>query len=1019
MNRLASVFIVAFLACVFPGRGAQVQTDVCVYGATSGGVVAAVQAARMGKSVVLLSTNTHVGGMTSGGLSWTDGGVNASIGGIAIEFYKGVGARYNSSNPVFAFEPHVAEQEFNALLTGAGVTVRTNQLLASVNMSGQRIAQITMVDGTVYQAAMFIDTSYEGDLMAMAGVTWTLGRESSATYGENLNGVTAGVQGDTNATNLDPYLVPGNPASGLLPLLQSGNGGTVGAADSLIQAYNYRLCLTTNAANQNPIPAPPGYNESTYELVGRVIDARVAAGKTPQLTDFLAFFSLPGSKFDINNNSNFSTDYVGDSAGYPTAPYAQRNQTASDHLAYLQGFLYYLGHSTRVPSAVRTQMLGYGLCLDEFTDNGGWPNQLYVREARRMVSDYVMLQQDCLVTRMANDSIGLAAYSIDSHNTQRFAKSGAVWSEGGVNRSVYEAYRVSYRSIVPRVGECQNLLVPWALSASHIAFSSIRTEPVFMILSQSAATAAAFAIDDNVPVQQVNYAKLALQLRADKQLLTRGSTDSLGIVMDNTDATGVTLTGAWSASTTAQGYVGTNYVHDGNTGKGTKSVRFTPTIPTTGSYDVFLRFTSDTNRATNVPVDVVTAAGTTTYTVNQQANGGTWVQLNTGGPVTLTAGTACSVLVRTDATNGYVIADAVRFTPSTPTDTTVQVVASGSIARETSPLQAARFTVVRSSSQTANAWTIPYTVSGTAVPGTDYVALSGSVTIPAGQTSASIPITPISANLIDGNSSVTVALNPGTGFTVGTLNSATVQIVNPPTVQIAATNAIASEANPTVPATLTVSRDASQTLSDWTVSYTIGGSAASSRYVPLPGSITIPAGQTSATIQVVAIADNIAEGNQTVILTLLAGSSFTVGSNSSATAQILDKPIDAWRFANFTAAQLADPTISGDNADPDGDGITNLAEYAFGLNPLIHNSPPTTSSQDATGHLALSYSSNRAATDVTIIAEGSTDLNSWSSGPDMVQEIARVQQGAVDLVTVRLVPSNPVGGYLRVRVTRP
>ena len=524
---------------------------------------------------------------------------------------------------------------------------------------------------------------------------------------------------------------------------------------------------------------PHGYNENRYELIRRVIAARLAAGAPQQLTDFLGLYSLPENKFDVNNNGNFSTDYVGNSASYPTAPYTQRAQIANDHLAYLQGYLYYLGHSTHVPFAVRAQMLSYGLCRDEFTDNGGWPHQLYVREARRMVSDYVMQQQDCVSTRMAEDSIGLANYGVDCHNTQRFAENGVVWSEGGLARTVYEPYPVSFRSIVPSVGQCQNLLVPWALSASHVAFSSLRTEPVFMIISQSAATAAAFAIDDNVPVQQVNYAKLALQLRADKQLLTWNSTDPLGVVLDNSDATGVTFTGTWFPSTTAQGYAGINYVHDGNTGKGAKSVRFKPTIPAAGNYDVFLRWTSDTGRATNVPVDVATpATGTITYTVDQRVNGGTWVQLNTGGPLALPPGPTCSVLVRNDGTNGYVVADAVRFTPSTSPDTTVQIVASDPIARAAAPAKIARLTVVRSSSQKANAWTVSYAVSGTASPGTDYVALPGSVTIPAGQTSATIKVTAIADHLVLGNKTVILTLLPGAPFAMGANNSATVTILD-------------------------------------------------------------------------------------------------------------------------------------------------------------------------------------------------------------------------------------------------
>ena len=1033
MNRILIAFVAALAACGLSAFGATIQTDICVYGATSGGVAAAVQAARLGKSVTLLSTNTHVGGMTSGGLSWTDTGIAASISGVALEFYKRIGQAYNVNIERYWFEPHIAEQQFTIMLGSASVTVRFNQRLSSVTKSAQRITQITMDDGTIYQAGMFIDTSYEGDLMAMAGVSWTIGRESSATYGELFNGLTTGVQGDTNATNLDPYVVPGNPASGLLPLVQANSGGTVGDADTRVQAYNLRPCLTTDTANQTAITAPSGYDETRYELVGRIIDARIAAGRTPVLTDFLTLFSIPGSKFDINAAGIASTDYVGNSASYAAATAAQRTQLASDHLQYLQGLLYYLGHSTRVPVAVRNQMLTYGLCHDEFTDTGGWPQQLYVREGRRMVSDYVMAQQDCFVTRMADDSIGLASYGIDSHHTQRFAKNGAVWSEGGVNRGVFEPYRVSYRSIIPRVGECENLLVPWSLSASHAAFCSIRMEPVFMMLSQSAGAAAAFALNDNVPVQQVNYPKLALQLRADNLQLSWGTAGSLGIVIDNSDSTGVTFTpnaSAWTVSANAQGFAGNNYIHDGNTAKGTKSIRFTPTIPATGSYDVYLRWTSDTNRATNVPVDVIHATGTNTYTIDERNNGGMWVKLNTSGPLTLPAGTTAGVLVRTDGTAGtgvdanksYVIVDAARFVPYTPPDTTVQIVASDPIAREASPLKAARFTVVRSSTQTGSSWSVPYSVSGSASSGVDFNSLSGSVTIPTTQTTATILVTPISDNVIEGDETVTITLAPpaaGSGYIVGALSSATARIIDKPTVQIVATDAIAREADPTDTARLTVSRDASQTANDWTVSYTVSGTATpGSDYTALPGTVLIPAGQTSATIDITAVPDNLAEGDETVTVTLLPDAAVTPGPAASATITILDKPMDAWRFATFTAAQLANPAISGDSADPDNDGISNLAEYALGLDPFVSNPAPTSSSLDATGHVTLTYTSRRSATDVTIFAEGSTDLRTWSNAANMVEEVSRLQQGALDLVTVRLVPSPTPNGFLRVRVTR-
>ncbi|HYR57839.1 MAG TPA: FAD-dependent oxidoreductase, partial [Chthoniobacteraceae bacterium] len=903
------------------------------------------------------------------------------------------------------------------------------------------------------------------------------------------------------------------------------------AADSRLQSYNYRLCLTATAANRRAIDAPPGYSEARYELLGRLLDARIAAGNTISITDFMTFASMPNQKSDNNNSGPLSTDDIGANASYVTASYADRAQIAQDHLQYIQGMLYYLGHSTRVPASVRWQMLSYGTCLDEFTDTGGWPSQMYVREARRMIADYVMLQQDCVGSRMADDSVGLGSYTIDSHIEQRFVKNGYAWNEGVLGRNVFEPYRISYRSIVPRAGECENLLVPCALSASHVAFGSVRMEPVFMNLSQSAATAAAFSIDGNSTVQQVDYAKLALELNADGQALTWASAEALGVVVDTEDAAGVTITGTWSPSTSIDGYLGNNYLHDGNTAKGTRSIRFTPTILASGAYDIYLRWTSATNRATNVPVDVTSASGTTTFIVNERNNGGIWFKLTTAGPVTLAAGNAASVLVRTTGTDGYVAADSVRFAPYTPPAATVQIVASDPISREATPSDHARFTVVRPSDQTASDWTVSYSISGTATPGADYVALPGSVTIPAGQVAATIDVAPIPDDLVEGDETVTLTLLPGASFSVGALASATATIIDKPRVQIVATDPTASEADvtdtaqftvfrdasqtagawtvsysvsgtatagadyvalpgsvtipagqtsatiavtaiaddiiesdetvtltllpdaaftpgasssatitimdkPTVqivattpstseasvsqPALFTVSRDASQTASDWTVSYQVSGTAiASLHFVALPGGVTIPAGQTSATIALTPIADDIAEGDRTVTLTLLSGASFTAGANASATATIHDKPIDTWRLAIFTAAQLVDPSISGDNADPDHDGFKNLTEYALGLNPLAQEPAATTTAWDATGRLTLTYNARRSATDITIIAEGSTDLQNWSAGPEMVEEVARVAQGDFDVVTVRLAPVSPPSGFLRVRVTRP
>ncbi len=864
-----------------------------------------MQAARQGKSVALVVFNNHVGGMTSGGLGATDVGGNGNtyIQGMSREYYERISAKYGGTGARFNFEPKVAEAVFNEMLTEAGVVPKWNQRLANVTKSGQRITQIAMEDGTIYRAKMFMDATYEGDLMAMAGVSFTLGRESVAQYGENLNGIRANTPAHQFTVNVDPYIVPGNPASGLLPHIQPGDGGAPGDADARMQAYNYRMCLTNNAANRIPITAPPGYSEANYELLGRLIDARVAAGNSLTLGSFMNVSGMPNSKTDINNNGAFSTDFIGMNHDYPSASYTERDAIATAHRNYIQGFFYYLGNSTRVPVGVRNSMLSYGFCMDEFQDTGGFPHQLYVREARRMVSDYVMLQQNCQGSRVAADSVGLGSYTMDSHNCQRIVKNGFAINEGDVQSGTPNPYPISYRSLVPKVGECENLLVPWSLSASHMAFGSIRMEPVFMILGQSAASAAVIAIDDNVPVQQVSYAKLAVQLTVDKQALGSAIDSGGGIIVDNNDASNVTITGTWTSSTSVAGYYGGNYVTDNNELKGTKSFRFTPNLPSAGQYDVYLRWTTNANRPTNVPVDINFAGGTQTYTVNQQNNNGTWVKLATKQ---FDAGTGGSLLIRTTGTEGFfVIADAARWVAAGTSTTTVQVVATDAIAREGTP-DTAKFTLLRSPEDTSAALSVPYQVTGSAQNGSDITTLSGNA--------------------------------------------------------------------------------------------------------------TIPAGAQTTTISVQALADSLAEGVENVTVTLQAGAGFTVGSVNSATVRILDKPIDGWKFANFTSAELSNAAISDVTADPDGDGFTNLEEYVMTRNPKVRDGALVETKRESQV-LTMTYRRRKAATDAAVTVEGSQGLPNWGTA-GVVEEVSRVDDGDSELVTVRLVETVPTGrGFLRARIT--
>lgn len=492
--------------------------DVCIFGGTSAGVIAAVQTAAMGRSVVLLEPGVYVGGLSSGGLGFTDMGNKAAIGGRSRDFYRKLGKHYGKDE-AWTFAPSVAEREFLALLAEARVVVKFQQRLQGLSKVGARITELRTEAGDVFRARMFIDATYEGDLMARAGVAYHVGREANATYRETLNGVRGTTPKHQFIVPVDPYVRPGEPTSGLLPFVQAVELGGEGEGDRCVQAYNLRLCLTNNPANQMPIAAPAGYDPAKYELLGRYFDVLATAKKTIGLGQLIKIDLVTPDKTDINNNGAFSTDFIGESYTWPEASYAEREKIYRAHVDYVNGFLFYLATSPRAPEKVRTDMARWGLCRDEFVGSGGWPHQLYVREARRMIAGYVMTEKNCRRVEVVSDAVGLAAYNMDSHNCRRLVRDGHVENEGDVQVPPMSPYPISYRAIVPRAAECENLLVPVCLSASHIAYGSIRMEPVFMILGQSAATAAVQAIDEDVAVQQIDYAKLRARLLADGQLL--------------------------------------------------------------------------------------------------------------------------------------------------------------------------------------------------------------------------------------------------------------------------------------------------------------------------------------------------------------------------------------------------------------------------------------------------------------------------------------------------------------------
>lgn len=548
MKALRILVSLLTLACpaAFVSFGASIPSyDVCIYGGTAAGVAAAMQAARMGRTAVILEPGVHLGGLTSGGLGATDIGNKAAIGGIAREFYQRIARHYSHDSAwvfesresyfknraqgrasnleengatMWTFEPHVAEDIFIALARENSIPVQFRERLQSVRKEGPRILEIKTDSGAAYRARMFIDASYEGDLMALAGVSFTVGREANTLYGESLNGIRAETPKHQFDVRVDPYRLPGHPESGLLPFIQAGDGGVPGEGDQRVQTYNFRLCFTTNAANRMPLLPPPGYDPGQYELLARYLEARIAAGHPARLEELWNPIWMPNGKTDINNNGPFSTDYIGANYEYPNGGLAARQRIWDAHESYTRGFLTFLATDPRVPEKIRAEMKLWGPCKDEFQSTGGWPHQLYIREARRMVSDYIMTEHNCRGLVKADDPAGLGAYNMDSHNCQRIVKNGQVENEGDVQVGV-KPYPISFRSIVPKGSQCQNLLVPVCLSATHIAYGSIRMEPVFMILGQSAATAACLALENETSVQAVPYSLIRARLIADKQVL--------------------------------------------------------------------------------------------------------------------------------------------------------------------------------------------------------------------------------------------------------------------------------------------------------------------------------------------------------------------------------------------------------------------------------------------------------------------------------------------------------------------
>lgn len=509
-----------------PQESSSVSADLCVYGGVSGGVMAAIEGAARGLRVVLLEPGTHLGGMTAGGLGMTDVGNKHIIGGLSRAFYRRVGSHYGVAEE-WRFEPHVAETIFENWLEEAGVRVFKGQFVEAVVKTGSRLSGLRTLSGLEVRADMFIDASYEGDLLALAGVSFAVGREGNAVYSETLNGAQIET-GHQFEAPVDPFIVPGVPSSGLLPGIESGEDFQPGRGDHRIQTYNFRMCLTRRSDIRVPFPRPAAYDPDWYILLKR----HLATGWNEA---FQKFDEIRNEKTDTNNHGAVSTDFIGQNHAWATAGYETREKIFQNHVTWQQGLMWCLANDPGVPAAIREPMSLWGLCADEFSESGGWPHALYVREARRMISDYVMTEHNCRGLVEAEDPIGMAAYGMDSHHCRRMVRDGCVVNEGDVQVGGILPYPVSYRSIVPREGECANLLVPFCLSASHISFGSIRMEPVFMILGQSAAIAASLALAGKCSVQQVAYGELRAALEEAGQILHRPP-DATAFIVGETEA---------------------------------------------------------------------------------------------------------------------------------------------------------------------------------------------------------------------------------------------------------------------------------------------------------------------------------------------------------------------------------------------------------------------------------------------------------------------------------------------------
>jgi len=636
------------------------QVDVCVYGGNAAGVIAAYSAKKMGKTVLLIEPGKNLGGLSSGGLGFTDIGNKYVVTGLSKDFYRRIGSHYGKLEQ-WVFEPHVAEDIFKSYIMRARVDVIYGYRLSAVEKAGQSIRTIKIepsagrAKNKVVNAKVFIDCSYEGDLMAKAGITYTVGREANAQYKETYNGVQL-LDGHQFPDHIDPYRVKGDSSSGLIWGINKGTLMPRGSGDRKVQSYNYRVCLTDDPGNRIAITRPKGYDSTRYELLLRLMEKQK---NKLSLNDYFIWSEMPNRKTDINNRNGFSTDMIGTNHGYPDGDYASRSKYIEDLTAYTKGLFYFFGHDQRVPIELRNQMLQWGYPKDEYKNNQNWSPQPYIREARRMVSDYVMTENNCTGKAIVTDGIALAAYNMDSHNTDRLVVDGMVKNEGNVEIPGILPYPISYKAIVPQQQECTNLIVPVCLSASHIAYGSIRMEPVFMVLSQVAAVAASFSIDQGIGVQQMDYKKINEKLTVDP--LLDGSTPDL--IVDNVSPM-VKIEGNWDLK---PGHIyGPNALFYNKPDQQPASVTFNANGLKAGQYEVFSYYPLTDQGSNITTIEVFDGEKSHKHSILKSdvkvlgQTSGEWVSL---GKYNIKNNTKPYVRISNLKADGIIVADAVLFKP--------------------------------------------------------------------------------------------------------------------------------------------------------------------------------------------------------------------------------------------------------------------------------------------------------------------------------------------------------------------